>query len=333
MKRVISILYGGLTSLCVLLLLAGCNSAKKTSNYITSEDSCSHQYRDFSSCELPKTCMLCGYTDSNNVTEHEYFGGVCKKCKTKQGEWEIRYKNDEFGQGTNEAYIYCEYLEDDDWDLKVCENELLTVTLENNLLLLKLYDAYSYGFDDYPEEKNINILRGFLDDFNITILDEKGNKHYTTGTFSDAYDAVIPDDDLLFNLLLKGQKIKIHLICEGAKSGFLFTFDSDCFVDVYNDYLTLTNYDYAKSNTTSSAYSESYSENYIDVNSIMNKIMQQIYPNASYSYEIDHEAEDSIMIRVYDPAATTTSNLIDWYYINKTTGLVYNFFNEVVELK
>lgn len=71
------------------------------------------------------------------------------------------------------------------------------------------------------------------------------------------------------------------------------------------------------------------------------------YGTNSVAAEIDHEDQDTIMIRLYDPNATTTSNTLGFYEYSKTTGEVrdavtgevinlqdaINAYNEMVEAK
>ncbi|WP_022755757.1 YARHG domain-containing protein [Butyrivibrio fibrisolvens] len=61
----------------------------------------------------------------------------------------------------------------------------------------------------------------------------------------------------------------------------------------------------------------------VDNEELMYSIMEyyaMYYGTNNVAAEVDHETEDIVTIRLYDPYANTTSNLLGWYEYDKNTG-------------
>ena len=248
MKKIVSLLLVVFTLLSVTLLSA-CDSSNNTSinnNENSSNSSnknqnvCSHSYiktESKATCLVggyaTYKCSLCGdtYEEYENALGHTTSEGVCSRCGESFGSWEIAFYVDDFNNPTDEAYI-----RNSDVLYGTFSN---SATTDSTLYAKVLIDADDIAIKLWEYGRN-EVKAYTSTDYKITILDDSGTKHYTTGTMYKNGDRIRLADWTLVNLLQYNTKLKIY-IQENSKYGvnstYLFSVNNGNFNSIYNDFI------------------------------------------------------------------------------------------------
>ena len=170
-------------------------------------------------------------TEYESALGHSTENGVCTKCGEEFGIWEITYYVDEFGQYTNQAYVRNKNYFVGKFSNSATTNSKLYVgvliDLEN--VAIKLLEYGSYVVKSYST--------GYYD---ITYLDDAGQKYYTTGIMYKNGDRIYLNNRMLIELLQKNSSIDIYIKEDseyGVNSTYLVTITKENFNSIYTDFL------------------------------------------------------------------------------------------------
>ena len=162
---------------------------------------------------------------------HSTENGVCTKCGEEFGIWEITYYVDEFGQYTNQAYVRNKNYFVGKFSNSATTNSKLYVgvliDLEN--VAIKLLEYGSYVVKSYSTVY-----------YDITYLDDAGQKYYTTGIMYKNGDRIYLNNRMLIELLQKNSSIDIYIKEDseyGVNSTYLVTITKENFNSIYTDFL------------------------------------------------------------------------------------------------
>lgn len=235
MKKILSLLLVIFTvTLCTLILYA-CDS----NNAVNNQNACSHSYNKTESeanClqggDATYVCSLCGdsYHKYENALGHTTSKGICSRCGKSFGDWEISFYVDEFNNPTNQAYIRTSNAIYGSFSNSATTNSSLNarILIDTEHITIKLFE---YGYNEVKAFTNT--------DYKITILDDNGQKHYTTGTMYKNGDRIYLLDWTLVNLLQENNQLKIY-IQENSKYGvystYLFSISNGNFDSIYYDF-------------------------------------------------------------------------------------------------
>ncbi len=244
MKKLLSFIF------IVALLFVSCISlfACGASDNSGSPTTCNHSYRIMieqkATCTnggyITYQCSLCNktYKEYQNALGHTTNSGTCSRCgkvfETKI--WETSFYVDEFRNPTDEAYI-----KNSDVFVGIFSNSATTnskvyacILIDAEDIAVKLWEYGSYEVNAYSTTY-----------YNITLLDDYGNKHYTRGTMYKNGERIYFADWTLVSLLMQNKKITIY-IEEDSKYGYnsTYLFEVECgnfnnvYSDFYNKYMT-----------------------------------------------------------------------------------------------
>lgn len=211
-----------------------------------SSGTCNHSYTAIESkatCTsggyVTYQCSLCSgtYKEYESALGHTTTSGTCSRCGQTfvVKVWETSFYVDEFRNPTNEAYM-----KNSDVFIGVFSN---SATTNSKLYARFLIDAediavklWEYGSQEVNAYSTTN--------YDITILDENGNKHYTNGTMYKNGDRIYFEDWTFVSLLQQNEKLKIYIEEDskyGYKTTYLFevkkgNFDSE-YSSFYNNYM------------------------------------------------------------------------------------------------
>lgn len=181
-------------------------------------------------------CSLCDATKSEYESSlgHTTSEGTCSRCGESFGTWEKAFYVDEFNNPTNQAY-----LRTSDVLYGTFSN---SATTDSTLYAKILIDAEDVAIKLW--EYGSNEVNAYTStDYEITILDDSGTKHYTSGTMYKNGERIYLSDWTLVNLLQNNTQLKIY-IRENSKYGvnstYLFSVKNGNFNSVYYDFY----YDY-----------------------------------------------------------------------------------------
>ena len=215
------------------------SSDNNNSNNNNNTTKCTHSYEIISSeatCtsggyETSK-CSLCGDTKKQYKSSlgHTTQEGICSRCKKSFGTWKMSFYVDEFDNPTNEAYIT-----NSDVFVGTFSNSATTdsklyarILIDENRVSIKLWEYGSVEVNAYSTTK-----------YKITILDESGTKHYTTGTMYENGERIRLEDWTLVSLLQNNSQIKVYIEEDskyGYHSTYLFTVKNGNFNSVYSEF-------------------------------------------------------------------------------------------------
>ena len=204
------------------LSLSACDDL--TTDY--DDSGCSHSWKG-STCTEPNTCSLCGKT-SGSALGHTTTTGKCSRCYTNQSAWETGNYNDEFGQATSKKYIATKCL-DGKFSNSATTNSTLwaAIQIDSNNIGIMLWE---YG--------NL-LVKGTFDyeNYDVTILDENGTKHYfTTTIYKSNTRLYFKDSDRtkIVNLLSQNDELSFYIkSTKYSISTYLFTINSAGFSEAY----------------------------------------------------------------------------------------------------
>ena len=202
---------------------------------------CSHSY---SLKETEATCSNGGYATYQcslcDETKREYESalghttteGTCSRCGETFGTWEIAFYVDEFNNPTSQGYIRNPDVFYGTFSNSATTNSKLyaRIMIDTEDVSVKLWEYGSNVVDAYKTTY-----------YDITILDDSGNKHYTTGTMYKNGDRIYVAEsfwDDIIVLLQNNEQLKIYIEedSSGINSSYLFTVKSGNFNDIYSDY-------------------------------------------------------------------------------------------------
>lgn len=243
MKKIASSLFVVIMVLSVILLSAcdsdnntGVNNGNNSNNNL---NLCSHSYTKTESeatCSqggyATYKCSLCGdtYEKYESALGHTTSEGTCSRCGESFGSWEMAFYVDEFNNPTNQAYIRTsDVLYGTFSDSATTDSTLyVRILIDTEDIAIKLLEYGHYEVNAYTST-----------DYKITILDDSGKKHYTTGTMYKNGERIYLADWTLVNLLQDNTQLKIY-IQENSKYGvnstYLFSVSNGNFNSVYHDF-------------------------------------------------------------------------------------------------
>lgn len=190
---------------------------------------CDHKWND-ATCTTPKTCAYCNETDGIALG-HTTQSGLCLRCGENFSTWEIGEYEDEFGQPIGKKYMLID-------SQGTFSN---SATTNSDLYAALQIDKDNIGIMLW--EYGRNLVKGTFDyeDYDITILDEKGTKHYFTGTIYKSGNRIYFEDadrSKVINILKKNDAIKIYIkSTKYSISSYLFTVSTKGFDSTYNSIL------------------------------------------------------------------------------------------------
>ena len=247
MKKIVSLLIIIIMMVSSVALLSSCDSSNSVNNNKNSSNGsnkkqnvCSHSY---SKAESKATCLaggyatykcsLCGdaYEEYENALGHTTSEGVCSRCGESFGSWEIAFYIDDFNNTTDEAYI-----RNSDFFYGTFSN---SATTDSKLYAKVLIDADDIAIKLWEYGRN-EVKAYTSTDYKITILDDSGTKHYTTGTMYKNGDRIQLADWTLVNLLQFNTKLKIYIQEDsqyGVNSTYLFSINNGNFQFIYNEFI------------------------------------------------------------------------------------------------
>ena len=177
-------------------------------------------------------CTLCSYSyqEYESALGHTTTTGTCSRCGTSFGGWEIAYYVDEFNNPTTQAYIRNNKSISGTFSNSATTNSDLDVRIliDSEDICIKLWEYGRYEVNAYTTTY-----------YNVTYLDEKGNKYYSTGTLYKNGDRICLADWKLVNLLQNNKQIKIYIEENskyGVNSSYLFTVSQGNFNSIYSNY-------------------------------------------------------------------------------------------------
>ncbi len=240
MKKLVSLLLSMLLLFsCSGFLLAcgGDNSA----NSNTEQTTCSHNYIV---AERKATCSKGGYatyecsicSDSYQEYEaalgHTTNSGTCLRCGQKLAAeiWESAFYVDEFNNPTNQAYIRNTDVFVGTFSNSATTNSKLyaRILIDAEDIAIKLWEYGSLEVNAYSTTY-----------YDITLLDDNGNKHYTNGTMYKNGERIYFKDWTFASLLQQNQKLKVYIVEDskyGYNSSYLFEVENGNFNTVYSNF-------------------------------------------------------------------------------------------------
>lgn len=218
----------------LVLLLVTCNTSSDD-NY----EPCTHSFKKTSTeatCEsggiAVYECYLCMEikTEYESALGHTTQTGTCSRCYKQMGGWEIDFYVDEFNNDTNQAYI-----KNSEVFVGVFSNSATTnsklyarILIDEEDVAIRLWEYGSHEVKAYSTTY-----------YDITLLDESGNKYYTTGTMYKNGDRIYLNDWKLVELLQNNNNVEIYIKEDsdyGVNSTYLVKITKGNFNTIYNEY-------------------------------------------------------------------------------------------------
>jgi len=179
-------------------------------------------------------CSLCDETkrEYESALGHTTAEGICSRCGETFGTWEIAFYVDEFNNPTNQGYIRNSDIFYGTFSNSATTNSTLyaRIMIDAEDVSIMLWEYGSNVVDAYKTTK-----------YDITILDDRGNKHYTTGTMYKNGDRIFVAESYwsdTVKLLQNNEQLKIYIEenSGGINSTYLFAVKGGNFNAVYSDY-------------------------------------------------------------------------------------------------
>ncbi len=240
MKRKLTIIISMAFMLLSIMLSVACGDVA-TNN--TQSTTCTHSYNlaeRKATCSAGGNatykCSLCSdtYTKYESALGHTTDSGTCTRCgQTFELKiWELGFYVDEFNNPTNEAYM-----RNSELIVGVFSN---SATTDSKLYARILIDAGDVAIKlwEYGSQEVNAYSTTYYD---ITILDDAGNKHYTNGTMYKNGERIYFEDLKFISLLQQNEKLKIYIEEDsyGYNSTYLFEIKNGNFNTVYSDFYNL----------------------------------------------------------------------------------------------
>lgn len=226
MKKAISLFLITVILLICCTNLFSCDIGTSDGTSTTANQaSCSHSYKvteQKATCTNGgyKTlkCSLCGQTSKEYESSlgHTTTNGRCTRCgeTIEVKVWETSFYVDEFQNPTNEAYMRNRELFVGVFSNSATTNSKLTarILIDADDIAIKMWEYGSYEVNAYSTTY-----------YDITLLDDDGNKYYTTGTMYKNGDRIYFKDLTFITLLQQNTSLKVY-ISEDSKYGFNSTY-------------------------------------------------------------------------------------------------------------
>lgn len=234
--------------LVISMVLLGCmglfscdSDNKPATDSSPTQTTCTHSYKVTdrkASCtrggNATYTCSLCGdyYQKYESALGHTTTVGKCSRCgQTFVNEvWKTSFYVDEFNNPTSEAYIRNNNLFEGSFSNSATTNSKLyaRILIDADDIAIKLWEYGSQEVNAYSTTY-----------YDITILDDKGQKHYTGGTMYKNGERIYFDDWTFVSLLQENKKLKIYIEEDskyGYHSSYLFEVENGNFNTVYSNF-------------------------------------------------------------------------------------------------
>lgn len=229
----------------IVVLLFPCNSllfaCDTNENPKKPQTPCSHSYTVVnrkatctSSGYATYKCSLCNdtYEKYESALGHTTNSGTCSRCgltfETKI--WKTSFYVDEFNNPTSEAY-----LRNSDVFVGTFSNSATTnsqlyarILIDADDISIKLWEYGSHEVNTFSTTY-----------YNITLLDDDGNKHYTRGTMYKNGDRIRLQDFTFASLLLDNEALKVYIEEDskyGYNSSYLFEVKNGNFNKEYSNF-------------------------------------------------------------------------------------------------
>ena len=224
MKRLSSLIL----VIVLLFSITACNdnSTNDTEHNNNTTSGCTHAWVA-ATCTEAKTCSKCNETQGSALG-HTTDSGICSRCGENFSAWEIGEYTDEFKQPTGKKYMVADAYGTFSNSATTNSDLYAAVQIDKDNIGIMLWEYGSY------------LVKGTFDyeDYNITILDDNGTKHYFTGTIYKSGTRVYFDDadrSAVINLMRNNNTLKIYLkSTKYSISTYLFTINTKGFSSAYN---------------------------------------------------------------------------------------------------
>lgn len=196
-------------------------------NYDNTDPSyCIHDWED-ATCTTARTCIKC-QTTQGEALGHTTSKGKCDRCGESFSSWSIGEYVDEFNRPIGKKYIYTSSVSGVFSNSATTNSRLLAGVQINaddiGIMLLEYGSSQVKGIFDY-------------EDYQITILDESGNKHYFSGTLYEGGTRIYfksSDRSKIVNLLKSNDSLEFYLkSSKYSISTYLFEIENSGFYNLY----------------------------------------------------------------------------------------------------
>ena len=241
MKKLMSLLLSMLLLISCSFLLSACGIDNNAVNSNTGQSNCSHNYiitKRKATCSTggyaTYKCSLCSdsYQEYETALGHTTSSGTCSRCgqKFETEIWKSSFYVDEFNNPTSEAYMRNVNVFVGTFSNSATTNSKLyaRILIDSEDVAIKLWEYGSQEVNAYSTTY-----------YDITLLDDNGNKHYTNGTMYKNGERIYFEDWTFVSLLQENQTLKIYIV-EASKYGYnstyLFEVKNGNFNNVYSDF-------------------------------------------------------------------------------------------------
>ena len=208
--------------MCTLISFNGCfftpQDTPEPESEPTEEKECEHIWKS-ADCTKSETCSLCGIIKGSPLG-HTTSSGVCTRCNENLSAWSTGEFVDEFKQPTGEKYIITHSYGTFSNSATTNSNLYAAVQVTQEDIAIMLW------------EYNNNLVKGTYDsnEYRITVLDSKGEKHYFNGNINKGGTRVyIRSNQFLdmINLLKTEEELSFYLeFSKYTTSSYLFKIET-----------------------------------------------------------------------------------------------------------
>ena len=238
MKKLFSLLLTLLLLLSCCTALLACNNTNDSSK---TTKTCKHSYTVVdrkATCtaggNATYKCSLCNntYQTYESALGHSTDSGTCSRCGQKFNDeiWQTAFYVDEFNNPTDEEYIK---------NIKMFVGVFSNSATTNSKLYARiLIDAEDISIKLW-EYGSLEVKASSTTYYDITILDDSGKKHYTTGTMYKNGERIYFDDMSFASLLQKNDALTINIVEDsnyGYNTTYLFEVENGNFNSVYSSF-------------------------------------------------------------------------------------------------
>ncbi len=241
MKKLVSLLLSAFLLFSCSIFLSACGSGNNGTNSSTGQTTCSHNYvvaERKATCSTggyaTYKCSLCSdsYREYETALGHTTSSGTCSRCgqKFEAEVWKSSFYVDEFNNPTNEAYMRNADVFVGTFSNSATTNSKLyaLILIDAEDIAIKLWEYGSHEVNAYSTTY-----------YDITLLDDNGNKHYTNGTMYKNGDRIHFEDWTFVSLLQQNQKLKLYIVEDskyGYNSTYLFEVENGNFNTAYSNF-------------------------------------------------------------------------------------------------
>ena len=186
---------------------------------------CTHVWKE-ATCTESRSCRKCNKV-IGSALGHTTTSGICSRCGENFSKWKVGEYTDEFKQPTGKKYMSVD-------SYGTFSN---SATTNSTLYAILQIDKDNIGIMMW--EYGNYLLKGTFDyeNYDITILDEKGTKYYFDGIIYKSGTRVYFDDsdrEAVLQLLRNNNTLKIYLkSTKYSISTYLFTVETSGFTETY----------------------------------------------------------------------------------------------------